>query len=493
MISETLAKARAYEQAKDTGIPKASRPGFHLSPRCGWMNDPNGFSEYQGQYHLFYQYHPYTNQWGPMHWGHAVSRDLLHWEHLPAALAPDAPFDNFGCFSGSAITLQDGRQLLMYTGVRREEKADGSCEDFQTQCIAIGDGSNYDKPDCNPVIDVKDIPADFSRYDFRDPKIFREPDGSYACVVGNRTNDGSGAVLLYRSEDGVSWRFGGILERCNNEYGKMWECPDFFPLDGKAVLIVSPQEMHADGLEFHNGNCTLCLIGSYDRAGSRFLRDSAQAVDYGLDFYAPQTLLSADGRRIMIGWMQNWDVYLCPPDAQWYGQMSIPRELSIRDGRLIQMPVRELEAVRSGKVVHENVLLTGEMSLEGVSGRMVDMTVTVTPEDTAPYQMFCMKVAADSRHDTAISYCPATSTLRLSRVRSGINKDVVHERECCVRNRGGEIKLRVILDRYSVEVFVNDGEQVLSAVIYTPQTAGDVRFESCGKACLRVEKYDIVL
>ena len=124
-MSQALRDARRYEEIHETMIQKESRPAFHLSARVGWLNDPNGFSWYQGRYHLFYQYHPFDSHWGPMHWGHAVSDDLLHWTYLPAAMAPDKPFDRDGCFSGSAMTLPDGRHLLMYTGVAREVTESG--------------------------------------------------------------------------------------------------------------------------------------------------------------------------------------------------------------------------------------------------------------------------------------------------------------------------------------------------------------------------------
>ena len=145
MISNILREARNYEEIMEQLIPEHARPSFHLSSRVGWMNDPNGFSYYQGKYHLFYQYYPYESKWGPMHWGHAVSEDLLHWEYLPAAIAPDTLADKDGCFSGSAVELADGRHLLMYTGVfKGPARPDGTCDDTQTQCVAVGDGINYE-------------------------------------------------------------------------------------------------------------------------------------------------------------------------------------------------------------------------------------------------------------------------------------------------------------------------------------------------------------
>ena len=155
MTSQMLCKARKYEEIAEKVIKKEERPAFHFSPRTGWMNDPNGFSYYKGKYHMFYQYYPYDTRWNSMHWGHAVSDDLLHWEYVPAALAPDENYDKEGCFSGSAIALPDGRQLLIYTGVARKAQEDGTDCEIQTQCIAVGDGTNYEKYENNPVLDEK--------------------------------------------------------------------------------------------------------------------------------------------------------------------------------------------------------------------------------------------------------------------------------------------------------------------------------------------------
>ena len=196
--------------------------------------------------------------------------------------------------------MPDGRHLLMYTGVAKEMQPDGSTRDIQTQCVAIGDGMDYDKYTGNPVLTEKDLPEGGSRFDFRDPKMWQKSDGSYRCVVGNCTEEGDGRILLYSSNDCIHWNYEKILAANNKRFGKMWECPDFFMLDGKAVLITSPQDMFPQGFEYHNGNGTLCLIGSYDDQTDTFTEEHDQAIDYGIDFYAPQTILTPDGRRIMI-------------------------------------------------------------------------------------------------------------------------------------------------------------------------------------------------
>lgn len=493
-MKSILDKAREYEAVNGRKIPSEKRPAFHISPYVGWMNDPNGFSWYKGQYHLFYQYNPYKTQWDSMHWGHVVSKDLLHWEYLPAALAPDEEYDKIGCFSGSAAELPDGQQLLIYTSVDHETLEDGTVRDIQTQSVAVGDGTDYKKYEKNPVLTGQDVPEGGSKVDFRDPKIWKGKDGLFYCVVGNRPSDGSGQILLYSSEDGFQWKFVSILAENKNRYGKMWECPDFFKLDGKYVLLTSPQDMLAEGMEYYSGNGTLCIIGEMDPDTHTLKEENHQSVDYGIDFYAMQTVEAPDGRRIMIGWMQNWDT--CSnnriPKGKWFGQMSIPRELSIKDGRLIQKPVREIENLRTDKVEYKNVTFENDLKLDGVSGRCVDLELTLRPGDTEDiYKKFAVRFAQNEQYHTAVSFRPYESVLKIDRKFSGSRRAIIHQRRSKVNSRNGEIKLRLILDRYSAEIFVNDGEHVLTATIYTDIEADGISFFADGKVEMDVTRYEL--
>ena len=494
-MSQTLRDARRYEEITEKRIEAEEKPGFHLAARVGWMNDPNGFSFYGGEYHLFYQYHPYNSHWGPMHWGHAVSDDLLHWTYLPAALAPDTIYDEAGCFSGSAVELSNGRQLLMYTGVHKEVQADGGLREVQTQCIAIGDGRDYEKYQGNPVLDEKDLPDGGSKYDFRDPKMWKAPDGTFRCVVGNCAAERDGQILLFSSRDGLDWKYEKVLAVNHGRFGKAWECPDFFELDGKQVLLTSPMDMLPKGLEYHNGNGTLCLIGTYDETKEVFTEEQNQAVDYGIDFYAPQTLLAPDGRRIMVGWMQNWDTCnLHSPEQPWFGQMSLPRELSVVDGRLLQKPIRELENLRGKEVKHENVTFSGLTKLDGIQGRKIDMELSVRPLDEENmYRKFAVRFAQNNTYHTAVSFRPLESIVKIDRKFSGSRRAIIHQRRSRVNSRNGEIKLRIILDTFSAEVFVNDGEHVLSATIYTDKEADGISFLADGVATIDVVKYVLLM
>ena len=490
MVNHSLLFARAYESAAGGKIPEIVRPVFHLTPLTGWMNDPNGFSFYRGHYHLFYQYNPYDTEWDSMHWGHAVSSDLLRWTYLPAALAPDAPYDSFGCFSGSAIEAEDGKQLLMYTGVRKEGGDSG--KEFQTQCIAVGNGMEYRKYEHNPVLDASALPEGLSPYDFRDPKIWRKDDGSFRCVVGARRQDGRGVLLQYDSPDGFSWQYAGVLAENDGRFGLMWECPDFFPLDGKHVLFVSPQDMLPEGFEYHNGNGTVCMTGTYD--GTRFTEERNQAIDYGIDFYAPQTILTPDGRRVMIGWMQNWDTCKMTgyEERPWCGQMSLPREIFLQNGRLYQRPVGELARYRGKKTEYRNVLLEGKRTLKDIEGRVAELDIMLRPAENAPvYHKFSMYFAQNEQYHSIISFRPYESLLKIDRKFSGSRRAYIHQRRCLVSGGDGRIHLHVILDRFSVEIFINDGEQVMTATILTDSAAKGISFEADGQVVMDITRYSL--
>ena len=330
MISEKLQKAREFEQEQLSKISPEERPSFHVTGGTGWINDPNGFSYYNGEYHLFYQYNPYSNEWGPMHWGHLSSKDMLAWKRLPVVMAPEESYDNFGCFSGSALELSDGRHLLMYTGVGfvgDTPMANGELPTHQTQCIAVGDGINYEKYENNPVITGDDIPEGGSKVDFRDPKIWKEDDGYFYAVISNMTDDGNSRILLYKSPDAFKWEYVTVLDHSDARLGKMWECPDFFQLGSKRVLICSPQDMKAQKYEFHNGHNSVYFLGDYDEKTHTFVKELPHALDYGMDIYAPQTTELPDGRRIMIAWMKSWDACVIPNSQDWQGMMTLPREL----------------------------------------------------------------------------------------------------------------------------------------------------------------------
>jgi beta-fructofuranosidase len=313
-------------------------------------------------------------------------------------------------------------------------------------------------------------------------------------VVGSCREDRKGAILQYRSKDALHWEFESTLIENDGRFGLMWECPDYFTLDGKQVLLCSPQDMLPEGFEFHTGNGTLCLIGQVDESKKHFTYEHSQSIDYGIDFYAPQTTLAPDGRRIMIAWMQNWDA--CDQqgakERKWFGQMTLPREITIENGRLYQRPVRELLQHRSNKVEYKNVLLDGTVTLDGIEGRTVDLEITIRPKDKEKsFKKFAIWFAQNERFRTSLSFKPYESILKIDRKCSGSRRAFIHQRRSEVKTNDGELKLRLILDRFSAEVFVNDGEQTMTATIMTDLAAQGISFCTDGQVEMDITKYDL--
>ena len=182
-------------------------------------------------------------------------------------------------------------------------------------------------------------------------------------------------MVLFESKDLKTWRYLSVLADNQGKYGKMWECPDFFSLGQKYVLLVSPQDMQADGKEFHNGNQAIALIGEYDRQNCHLQEEQVVSLDYGIDFYAPQTLETEDGRRIMVAWMQSWDMNIKPEEQKWNGMMILPRQLELHNNLLYQQPVKELERYYTEQVVYTDREISGSCQLPGVHGRVLDLSI----------------------------------------------------------------------------------------------------------------------
>ena len=319
------------------------RPRLHIAPPAGWLNDPNGLCQYKGIYHAFYQLAYFQPEGGLKFWGHCTSRDLLHWEFQGVPLCPDQPFDCHGAYSGSAL-IEEDQMYLFYTGnvkLLGEHDYVNTGRESNTVMAVSPDGMQVDTKEL--LMTNGDYPDDLTRH-VRDPKVWKQ-DGRYYMVLGARTREDEGTVLLFSSEDKKRWNYVHRF-RMEKPFGYMWECPDLYVLDGHTVLSISPQGVEQDGLKFANkyqsGTCFLSGDFRETKALGEF-----RELDGGFDFYAPQTFLADDGRRIQIGWMGMPDmekVYRNRTVGRgWQNMLTVPRELSVRDGILCQNPVRELK------------------------------------------------------------------------------------------------------------------------------------------------------
>ena len=317
------------------------------------------------------------------------------------------------------------------------------------------------------------VPAgkgDINPNDFRDPKVW-EHGGKYYAVVGSRNKaETIGQVLLFESEDLENWSFKSIAARAQGNQGDMWECPNFAQIDGQDVLILSPMNVKPEGKKFLNAQQSGYMIGRLDYDTGIFAHGEFDLLDYGFDFYAPQILQAPDGRCILIGWLDMWGTPMPEQADGWAGQMTIPRELHIRDGKIFSTPVKELELLRGEKISHENISLNEATTLDGVHGNVGELLATV---DLTRSNGFSIELCRAGDELTILSYDAATGLLRLNRDRSG--EMLTGEREVKI-SPADEMRLQIFIDRSSVEVFINDGEAVLSARIYPHENSRDIIF-----------------
>ena len=317
------------------------RPQYHLLPAANWMNDPNGPIYWKGRYHMFYQYNPEGAYWGDMHWGHAISSDMVHWRHLPVALSPtpNGP-DEAGCFTGTAV-VQNGRVFVLYTGVHAATPAEATIKDGvnslrETQCLAVADDPELEVWTKMQKPVIASPPPGLEVNGFRDPSPWKQGNWWYTVLGSGIANKG-GAVLLYRSRDLRSWEFMHIFaSRELNEAGSLgpfdpwevWECPDFFALGDRHVLIFS-----TNGKSFWQS-------GNLDAMTMTFHPVEAGILDYG-SYYAPKTQLDKTGRRILWGWIQETRPLAEYKAAGWAGLMSLPRVLSVMNSGRLGMSVAD--------------------------------------------------------------------------------------------------------------------------------------------------------
>lgn len=456
------------------------RPQYHLSPETGNMSDPNGMVYFEGEYHQFYQ--------NSGQWGHAVSTDLIHWQHLPVALLRDSLGE---IWSGSAVVdwkdtsgFFDGKPGLV--AIFTHFKGG-----LQSQSIAYSAdrGRTWTKYEGNPVIPNPGLK------DFRDPKVFwYEPSKSWTMVVSVDNK-----VRFYSSPDLKKWEMTGEFGADQGSHAAVWECPDLFelPVEGtkekKWVLAVSIGNNPAT-----KGSTAQYFVGSFD--GKNFKNENEPSkvlwTDYGKDFYAAVSysdIPESDGRRICTGWMSNWRYPFNMPTDPWKGNMSVPRVLTLKDVpgeglRLAQQPVKEMEALRGKPAeIPAQELKKGSNPFSSLLGTSYELDAAFNVDDSAE---FGIKVRKGAGQETVISYNAASSTLTVDRTKSGdssFEPGFAEKVEAPLKPENGTVKLRLYVDESTLEVFSGDGTTVISSIIFPSATSsglelylskGSVKLES---------------
>ena len=458
-----------------------ARPRFHFLPPANWMNDPNGLIQWNGAFHLFYQYNPNGAFHADMHWGHAVSHDLVHWDHLPVALAPTpGSVDERGIFSGCAIN-NNGQPVIIYTGVTGEKY------EHQVQCVAFGsdDLLIWEKYANNPII--SQVPSEANQTaDFRDPFVWREDDIWY-MLIGSAINDVGGTAFLYRSNDLYTWEYlNPLLVGDLTKNGVIWECPNFFPLGDKWVLIVS---MH-DGVDTVR---VVYFVGTYENY--RFTPEYEALLDHAY-LYAPLTLLDDRGRRLLWGWLREGRSKQAHTDAGWAGAQSIPRELSLDEhNRLLMRPVPEIETIRGAHHQYDTVNLdtTSEAEMPITAhGLALDIELDATLQDDGEL-MLSVACSADNAQRTDIQYSALTDELSVNRACSSISDEDERHTHTAQHNlhTGEPLQLRVILDGSLLEIIANGRTSITSRIYPTRFEDDGIRLQGKGGVVTRLDIYEM--
>ena len=357
---------------------------------------------------------------------------------------------------------KDGKHVLIYTGVSNVQMENGSIQERQNQCIAYGDGEIYVKSPQNPVITGDMLPADCSKIDFRDPKVWKKGK-NYYLIVGNKNSEQKGQVVLFSSKNLEKWKFETVLaENSTGQIGTMWECPDFFELDGTHFLICSPQNMKAQKYEFHNGNNSVYFAGKYNETEHTFQKEAPKSLDYGLDFYAPQTTKLPDGRRILIAWMKSWDACVIPDGQKWQGMMTLPRELSLcetEEGYRLKTKPFGIDEYRAGAfpIGNQKPLLTesfgllvqgnfGRIALKNSRGEEVVIEVTVD------------SITVDRSKSGDLSYF------------DDVDPKLFKKEDLLVsttkRYMRGNVNMEIIFDVSYLEIYADGGLETASVCVY---------------------------
>lgn len=418
------------------------RQKLHLEPPKGWLNDPNGLCYFKGEYHVYFQYAPDSPDGsGLKHWGHYKSKNLLSWQYMGIVLFPDIPEDRDGVYSGSAIE-KDGKLYLFYTGNVKEEGDHDyilSGRGANVICVCSQDGHQMSHK--TVVLRNQDYP-EFCSCHVRDPKIWLE-NGIYHMVLGARTKEDKGCVLVYQSTDLEKWAY--LKSYAMEDFGYMWECPDYFRVNGKEFLGISPQGLPKYETKFQN----------VYQAGYMY-EDHFEEWDYGFDFYAPQTFDAPDGRKIMIGWMGLPDIAYYNPtvDMGWQHCLTIPRVLTEEDGKIKQTPIEEIKQLRKQEIDLQS-------GAEQVFGLPFDLEGEVGED-------FTLKI----ENGLEVTYRDNLFSLCFTEERLGAG------RKCRKLEVSSLHKIRILADTSSLEIYLEEGKYVMSTRFY-PESA-EVSLQSEG-------------
>ncbi len=451
---------------------------YHQMPETGWLNDPNGVVQFQGTYHLYHQYAPVNPEGGLVHWGHKTSDDLVHFEEHDIFLSPDQMYNKDGAYSGSAIVKDDDIHFFYTGNVKNPGEHDYTFSGREQNTVHMVSKDGFSVDEREVVIHHGEYPEGFTDH-IRDPKVF-EKEGTYYMILGARALDHRGKILLYTSKDLYDWTYQGIFaEAADETMGYMWECPDFFETSEKDVLIFSPQGIQATKpFVYQNVYQSGYYLGQVDYEEGQFIPENEfQELDYGFDFYAPQTFEDENGRRILWAWMGIGDTapeYSNPTVHRgWQHALTMPRELTVENNELKQRPLPEYQALRQNET-QETLTIDKQAKFPVAHQDAFELLLDVS-EMTAPFSITL-------KEDTKLSY--DGEVFRMQHGLSGYGRST----------RGIAIEditlIHIFADTSSLEIFLNDGSYVMTSRVYPKENREDILFE--GQGTLSFTRWDLI-
>ncbi|PLS17441.1 glycosyl hydrolase family 32 [Bacillus sp. M6-12] len=476
------AKENELENLKKKSADSIWKPAFHIHPQYGLMNDPNGLAYFNGEFHVFYQWYPFDAIHGMKHWAHVKSKDLINWERLPVALVPVEDYESHGAYSGASIEV-NGKLYMYYTGNIKY----GTEERSANQCLAVmnSDGTiiKYEK---NPIIEG--VPEGYTGH-VRDPKVF-EKDGRYYMFLGAQRTDLTGAIIVYESDDAIDWTFKGELklELDLPESVYMLECPDYFELNGNDVLVVSPQGLAAEGHNYQNLYNVIYVIGILDIDNLSFEVHHYQELEKGFDFYAPQTFAGKNNERLLYAWAGMGEIEYPSDKESWAHCLSVPRELDIVDGRLIQKPAEELKKLRKDLKTGELVISQDCREIE-CSSEQYEFELDFNEVGASA---FGLELFASETEGLMLEFDRKKQTVSLNREKfqSAFGEEYGFVRSSDLEF-GSSIKVHAFVDRSIAEIFINNGEVVFTARVFPKEGPKVIKLFSDGKISCSYKKYEL--
>lgn len=461
-----------YKKEKNN---ESFRNNYHFQPPFGLINDPNGLSFFNGEYNIFFQWNPFTCEHKFKHWGLIKTKDFINYTIPKVVLAPVDYYDKNGCYSGSAIE-RNGVLELLYTGNVKDKNGNR----LSYQCAAIMN-KNGDVKKLGAVLDS--VPKGYTSH-FRDPKVYFK-NGKYYFIIGAQTDKLKGRVLLYSSLNMRKWSLEGEVKTRLENFGYMWECPNIVTLKDKDVLIFSPQGLEKEEFKYQNIYQSGYIVGKLNYDALKFNHDEFCELDMGFDFYAPQIFEDDKNRILMIGWMgvpeQDEDKHISLKE-NWIHCLTIPRKLTLKNNKIYQNPIDEIKQLREKMFFCRDNFVEESLEFSDINKNSYEFILDLKDSRNLNFKIEMFKGEGEHFDLYFNDGICVISKENILQGPHGIRKFIL--------NKSNNLKLHGFIDKSAVEIYINDGEYVLSSRVFVKMNSTGLKLNGLGEK-LNINKLEI--